>query len=413
MENQAQHNDEAVTGLEAADLVLSRTDMAGAILSGNSTFRQLTGYDWSELINAPHKLIRHPDMPQALFHMMWNNLRKNRPFGAYVKNRTKSGRHYWLFAVFSPIKNGYLSIRLKPSTEFFDHIRDAYAAIRAAERDGAGIDQGIAMMDEAVKAHDFRDYDAFMGYVLGAEIAGRCKILGSTVEPGIAEFEEMGKLVVALSGEVRQVKEMFDSISSSPKNLNILGSRLSTGREAIQVVAQNYELLSTELLTSILALAERLEALLDTTFQGRMGYCAAQLSGEAIDRFATEEPHLGTDGHKAELALLKAALLGFNQASVDGCDRIAQEVKHFVTLTARLRQMLSGLAVTRVVCRIEAAGVNEDTSSIDEISARLSQFQDELGLSLDRIGAACTELSHRIPRAGSDSGQRAPQRLTG
>lgn len=395
--------DEPVPGFDIADLFLSRTDTRGVIQSGNDTFQRLAGYEWSELINAPHKIVRHPDMPKAAFYLLWSALQAGKPFGAYVKNRAKDGRYYWVFAVIAPVADGYLSVRLKPSTKYFDEIRGLYAQLLEAEKAGGSFEAGETMINEAVQTHGFRDYVAFMGFALGAELVARSTALERPVDPSVGEFEKMGQLLVELSEEVREVERLFEGISSSPKNLNILGSRLSTGREAMQVVAQNYELLSNEILASILELSDRLHLLLERAFTGRMAYCASQLYGEAINSYAMHENNKGSDGHARELLILEGALASFKKFADEGCAQIQHEVDAFETLTIRLRQMLSGLAVTRVVCRIEAAGLNEDTKSIDEISDRLTVFQDELGRSLDRIGDACGGLSQRIPQPSTMS----------
>lgn len=392
--------DEHVPGFEIGELFLSRTDKRGIIQSGNGVFQRLAGYEWPELIGAPHKLIRHPDMPKSAFSLLWKTIQQGLPFGAYVKNRAKDGRYYWVFAVIAPVEDGFLSVRLKPSTQFFEIIQDLYAKMIEAEASGASIEDCEEMVHQAVRSLGFRDYVAFMGFVLGAELVSRAGELGHAPDPSVDAFENMGQLLVELSEEVSNVQALFEGISSSPKNLNILGSRLSTGREAMQVIAQNYELVSNEILASIHKLSERLHALLNKAFWGRMGYCASILYHEAIEDYRKSERHVGIRGHAEELSRLETALAEFKEAAEKGCAQIQHEVDEFGVLTSRLRKMLSGLVVTRVVCRIEAAGSNDDTSSITEISNRLTHFQDELGTALDRIGKACTGLSQKIPQTG-------------
>ncbi|MEM8554727.1 MAG: chemotaxis protein, partial [Pseudomonadota bacterium] len=49
---------------DANELFFSRTDERGVILSGNTVFQRVADYPWDDLLNAPHKIIRHPDMPR-------------------------------------------------------------------------------------------------------------------------------------------------------------------------------------------------------------------------------------------------------------------------------------------------------------------------------------------------------------
>ena len=91
---------EAPFGL--GEVFFSRTDQRGVIKTGNYVFKRVSNYEWEELIGAPHKIIRHPDMPKAVFWLLWDAIAKGKPVGAYVKNRAKDGLHYWVYACVVP-----------------------------------------------------------------------------------------------------------------------------------------------------------------------------------------------------------------------------------------------------------------------------------------------------------------------
>ena len=57
------------------EVFFSRTDKRGVIEAGNYIFRRVADYDWPELIGAPHKVIRHPDMPRAVFQLLWDTIK--------------------------------------------------------------------------------------------------------------------------------------------------------------------------------------------------------------------------------------------------------------------------------------------------------------------------------------------------
>lgn len=388
---------EHIEGFDISDLFMSRTDERGVIQSGNSTFKRLAGHDWPDLIGAPHKLIRHPDMPRSAFWRFWSELQNGNWFGAYVKNRAKCGRYYWVFAVALPIEGGFLSVRLKPTSQVLGMVETIYKDLCKAEAAGLPPEDGAEAIETAVRDLGFRDYHAFMGHALGMEFTARCQAMGTPIDPGVGKYDTVCQLMQELSGEVTRIKALFAAIKNSPTNLNILGSRLSTGREPMQVVAQNYGILSDELFNAISKLGDGLNERLDTAFMGRMGYCASLLYQEAIRSFLNDEPNRGTRGHKQEVQILLDALNRFVRAAEDGRDQIEREIRLFAEQTSRLRRMLSGLAMTRVICRIESASAQDDTNSIDEISTRLTVFQDELGKALDRISGYCDKLGANIP----------------
>lgn len=388
--------DEPVAGFDMEELFLSRTDSRGVILSGNSVFARLAGYDWSELIGAPHRLIRHPDMPRGVFHLLWQALKQGRSFGGYIKNRSAEGRYYWVYAVVVPVKGGFLSVRLKPSTPLLDRVAELYRQQSAAERAGQSPADSATAIVAAIRALGYWDYDAFMGHALGAEVSARAVVLGRPVAAGVARFDEMGGHLSALMKDVRLVQDSFALIRNSPANLIILGARLQSNRAPMKVVAQNYGLLADELLRSISDLATGLEVLLQAAHDGRMGLCASLLYREAIDQFRVDEPNRETRGHLAEVEILTAALARFAEGAAADCRRIGAEVGRFEHLATQVRRQVSGLAVTRVICRIEAAAIREDTSGIDDVAEKLSLFQHELERALDRIYLACHGLGGRV-----------------
>ncbi|MGZ3772855.1 MAG: PAS domain-containing protein, partial [Bdellovibrio sp.] len=116
---------EAEFGLH--ELFFSKTDFRGIIQSGNTVFIRVSEYSSEELIQKPHNIIRHSDTPRAVFKLLWDYLKGNKPIVAYVKNRSKAGRYYWVLAMAFPMQDGYLSIRLKPSSSFFDKVKTLYA----------------------------------------------------------------------------------------------------------------------------------------------------------------------------------------------------------------------------------------------------------------------------------------------
>ncbi len=88
------------------ELIVSKTDTKGIIRYANHVFLNVAGYKESEVLNQPHNLIRHPDMPGCVFKLLWNTLKNGEEIFAYVKNMTKNGDFYWVFAHVTPSFDG-------------------------------------------------------------------------------------------------------------------------------------------------------------------------------------------------------------------------------------------------------------------------------------------------------------------
>ncbi|HEX5843321.1 MAG TPA: PAS domain-containing protein, partial [Pseudomonas sp.] len=82
----------------AQQRLISTTDIKGQITYCNDAFIEISGFSREELMRAPHNLVRHPDVPAAVFQHMWDTLKQGRPWMGIVKNRSKNGDHYWVNA---------------------------------------------------------------------------------------------------------------------------------------------------------------------------------------------------------------------------------------------------------------------------------------------------------------------------
>lgn len=97
------------TEVPEAEIIISRTDLKGIITYANHTFCQISGYDDDELIGKPHNIVRHPDMPSAVFKELWESLAKTGKWEGYVKNLRKDNGYYWVYASISGVfKDGKL-----------------------------------------------------------------------------------------------------------------------------------------------------------------------------------------------------------------------------------------------------------------------------------------------------------------
>ncbi|KPP98584.1 MAG: chemotaxis signal relay system methyl-accepting signal transducer Aer [Bacteroidetes bacterium HLUCCA01] len=118
--------------------ILSTTDLKGRITFMNQVFLDVSGFTQDELMGKPHNIIRHPDMPQQAFKLMWDTIESNRSWTGIVKNRCKNGDHYWVNAFVSPIqKEGkiteYQSVRRKPEPEMVRRAERLYSRLTNGE----------------------------------------------------------------------------------------------------------------------------------------------------------------------------------------------------------------------------------------------------------------------------------------
>ena len=131
-------------------LIVSKTDLKGQLTYINKDFLDISGFTEAELIGVSHNIVRHPDMPIEAFEDLWRDLKAERPWTGYVKNRCKNGDYYWVLATATPILEngqvtGYMSVRRKASREAIAAVDQAYRMFREKQAGGASIRHGAVV----------------------------------------------------------------------------------------------------------------------------------------------------------------------------------------------------------------------------------------------------------------------------
>lgn len=122
--------------LQDDDFLVSQTNDKGIIIFANDDFCKVAGYNIDELIGRPHNIVRHEDMPKAAFDDLWKTVSQNQIWHGYVKNKTKDGGYYWVYATVYPLydeqrqSRTYLSCRRKPSRVEIAQAESLYVTMR-------------------------------------------------------------------------------------------------------------------------------------------------------------------------------------------------------------------------------------------------------------------------------------------
>ena len=152
--------------LSESEFIVSKTDAKGKILYGNKIFIKISGYEEHELLGKPHSILRHPDMPKAIFKLLWDRLKSQKEIFAYVKNLCKDGSFYWVLANMTVTlnANGSLidlhAVRRKPSQKSMQVIPELYAKLLQEEKK-SGMDGSTKMLN-AILNEKGVSYDDFI-----------------------------------------------------------------------------------------------------------------------------------------------------------------------------------------------------------------------------------------------------------
>jgi len=366
------------------ELFFSRTETRGRILAGNSVFQRVSEYSWAEMMDRPHNIIRHPDMPRAVFFILWEKIRAGHPVGAYVKNRAKGGNYYWVFAVVTPIEGGYLSVRLKPSSELFAAASTLYTSNRRHESNSTikPADSAADLLN-SLRASGFRDYTAFMAAAISHEMRSRDAALGRDPWPTIDVFDELVKSADMLLTTTDRMLGMISTFNYTPTNLRIQALRMGEKGRAIAEISSNYDHISKAIVTNLEELESASKEVFSGVNEGLFLACTARLQEEMACLFE-QEVRDGGETLGGEALRLRQQTEDYKIHAAKKFEIIKTRIGHFFELTSEMKRLLSGLVAVRVMGKVES--VNLSNGIFSDLIGDLEKGQQTLTSGLENIG---------------------------
>lgn len=427
------------------EMFFSTTDRAGRILSGNDVFVRVSGYQRADMIGRAHNLIRHPDMPRAVFRIVWDHLTQGRAVAGLIKNLASDGKYYWVIAYLMPVRGGYLSIRFKPSTDLLRVAEEWYAQIRACEREheangaerNAGMEASAALLQRSLRERGFEGYEAFMRTLLHEEMKSRDAVLASramrlfpetisaagrpahqTLEAiylqgcraygqinalygQLDEFVRINQQIGAQSARVLEQTADFRFIAF---NAALRAARLGHQGHSLGVISEYLGTASSGTTRLVAILAERIQGVTDKLRVVIFSLAAARLQIEMVLSFCAE---LAATTAAADDADLRRRMIGDLQLAFS--DTVARAAEALVDLGRELggldavaedlRRNVLTLQVAQVGGMVEASRLLDDDSfavMFTDLRGRVEATKVQLA-ELGGIGGRLAQLAENTP----------------
>lgn len=360
------------------ELFFARTDKRGAIQAGNSVFQRVSEYSWDQLSNAPHQITRHPDMPKAVFWLLWEKLKKGEPTGAFIKNRAQDGRHYWAFAIITPVDDGYLSVNLKPSGDLFETIKREYQTLLNTERDQnlSPEDSGKLFL-EHLNELGYRDYEAFQAAAIAQEITTRNEQLGRRSDTSIDHFNRLEKSSQSLIDRTAAIFKVYMGSEYVPLNLRVQATQLGAIGAPMCIISNNYTSISSELQTNMEMFIEAGKQVTNSIDEGLFLMGASKIQKEAAQVFELEISKQEVP-HAQELALLNNQSSAYSVKAAIGLKDISIQINQFSHACMAMKRLTTSLEVTRIMGKIESASLGSTINTLDDLIDDLGSFQKAL-----------------------------------
>lgn len=369
------------------DLFYTRTDKRGVIQSGNTAFQRVSGFEWARLAGAPHRIMRHDDMPRAVFRILWQTIQRQEPVVAYIKNKAEDGRHYWALATLLPYPEGYLSFGIKPTSPLSTTVKREYAALLDEERAEELPPEAAAdRLLKRLHGLGFPDYRSFMINALAQEYDARAaqQDRGAGAQKG--DVERIRDWLASLIEQQEMLLQEFNRLRDLPTNMRIIASRLEPSGGPVSAISENYKVTSTELARQIQEIAVGDASLLNqmkASFDNAVfQLTCARLQIEAIRNFEAQ-PVLAAGFDVAAEAQTLAGL----GAQYGGAAKVALVEAERISAALNLgcsdiRRSMLGLDSIRVMGRVE--------------SGRMGSAGTRLGATIDQLDSRHAAIIERL-----------------
>jgi aerotaxis receptor len=311
------------------------------------------------------------------------------------------GGYYWVMAVVTPIEGGFLSVRLKPSSDMFALVPELYRELRLREEEAeranesrkSAIAESAARLGELLTQAGFASYDAFMTTALRGEIASREEALraarraGRSVRPvgtraGVgarrlatlersssAVYEHLTRLFRSIDGHLalserlessRFLLELGDDIRLFALNAVLAAARLDGRGESLSAVANLMRVRSDRAAASICDLEDEIAEVSGVLGDLSFRTSVARLQTEMTTLFAGELAgrDAGDAGGDASATGLWSAIHALSEALGEDLRRVGAMQERVARISRRfevLREDLRVLGALQMNGRVEAA----------------------------------------------------------
>lgn len=157
--------DEEIT-FSKKKFIVSKTDLKGNIIFINKNFSEVSGYEEAELVGSPHNVLRHPDMPKAIFFLVWQALLAGHPISGVVKNLAKDGRYYWVISDWEAKFNSkgdivaLTAFRRAAPQDVIETTKELYRTMLAIEKKH-GMEKSLGYLEAYLEEHEV-NYNEFI-----------------------------------------------------------------------------------------------------------------------------------------------------------------------------------------------------------------------------------------------------------
>lgn len=407
------------------------------------------------MIGAAHKIVRHPDMPRSIFKYFWETLQSGSLIGAYVKNKDAKGQYYWVFAAAFPLKEGYLSIRLRPSSELFTKMKDIYARILDEEKK-SDMNGGLRLLNELLHAEGFSSYQDFSAQALRMEILARdstieakCSAMNdkdqaqanpessqsqlemalghirSICSRGTSSFQtlfslmdDFAKTEKSFSSGTSQILESFRKMQFLSFNMIIASEKLGHAGSTLAVISVEFQRLSEKIETSLNDFVQSADQITTRIQRSSLNISALKLQMDMVDFFIRESLEKTQSGAITvqeafqDINLNREDFIELSKCSVDTIRNILGELaiklEQFEKTMTKISRLINSLEIVRQMGAVETSRSQETQEAfihqidvLKEFTTALMAASSSFSTDIQNLARSAETISKKVLSGGS------------
>lgn len=382
---------ESYFGVE--ETFFSRTDPRGIIRAYNDVFLRISGFEAAELRNAPHRIIRHPDMPRGVFQLMWDGIQAGYPVATYVKNRAKDGRYYWVLALVTPRPDGYLSVRMKPTSDLLQTVISEYAALAAAERsEGLTPPQSAALLLNRLGQLGFARYGAFQSRAIASELAACDQALNMRPDTKMAAMQRLADHAAGIRTQKARVMADLRRLQLVPVNMRIISARIERSGGPLGAIADNYRDLAGTVMRELNRLLEDTDSGSTFAMAGEEAslflHGASRLMQMTESQFQRQTIAFEGMDIAAERDVLRSLAQSYDTQAAESLSKLARASNRLISDIGSLRRAIVALDSIRIMSRVECGRMARPHDGLTSLITALDGFHAGLDAHLYQIATA-------------------------
>ncbi|SFL41534.1 PAS domain-containing protein [Shimia haliotis] len=374
-------------------VLTTATDPRSMLTFVSKDFADLSGFDVDHLIGSPHKVVRHPDTPRGIFHLLWDSLKSGQAVYLYVKNQTAAGDAYWSLATHTITDNGFMSARIRPSSSLFEKVKDIYSEMLNTEAGGASPEESAAWFISQIQSMGYTDLLHLGSDALNSEFKARGDC-DPQFETSFRIMDEILQLVEEMRELAEGIEGGFKRVRGEPVNLRILAGRLEGAGAALGTISQNYDAMAQEMYELLGRLHAQNSGALHDMFFAVSHARANEQCGRLLDQSIAREEQFLNDGEQC--VALRRQQDHLNAVTTQCIREISHTGKPIPDICRSLRRRINGLDVVKLLCKVESGRMRDVDSGLDGIIDRLQAFHDGTDKGLAELSSKASQIQQKI-----------------